>query len=97
MCIVHKRKTRGHNYKQSLGHERLSGTTLPIAEDGFQISLKNRELVCVLGKGERRVVQRCPAEPGLMLGGTWEKDYGGRFRISSALEELIKEGVVLLP
>lgn len=54
VCIVHKRKTRGHNYKQSLRHERLSGTTLPIAEDGFQISLKNREVVCVLGNGERR-------------------------------------------
>lgn len=54
VCIVHKRKTQGHNYKQSLRHERLSGTALQIVEDGFQIVLKNRELVCVLGNGERR-------------------------------------------
>lgn len=54
MCIVHKRKTRGHNYKQSLRHERLSGTALQIVEDGFQILLKNREPVCVLENGERR-------------------------------------------
>jgi len=46
VCIVHKRKTRAHNYKQSLRHERLSGTALQIVEDGFQIWLKNRELVC---------------------------------------------------
>lgn len=50
VCIVHKRKTRGHNYKQSLRHERLSGTALQIVEDGFQISLKNREVVCVQGR-----------------------------------------------
>lgn len=54
VCIVHKRKTRGHNYKQSLCHERLSGTALQIVADRFQISFKNRELVCMLGNGESR-------------------------------------------
>lgn len=60
VCIVHKRKTRGHDHKQSLRHERLSGTALQIGEDGFQISLKNRELVCVQGRVEAqgRVVWR---------------------------------------
>lgn len=80
VCIVHKRKTRGHNYKQSLRHERLSGTTLQIVEDGFQISLKNREVVCVQGRVEAlgRVLWRCLAEHCPMLKETWEWDLWGR-------------------
>lgn len=80
MCIVHKRKTRGHNYKQSLRHERLSGTTLQIVEDGFQILLKNREAVCVQGRVEAlgRVVWRCLAGHCTMLEETWECDLWGQ-------------------
>lgn len=29
-------------------------------------------------RGEGRLVQRCPAEPGLMLGGAWEQDLWGQ-------------------
>lgn len=78
VCIVHKRKTRWHNYKQSLRHQQLSGTALQIVEDGFQSSVINRELVLMLGNGGRRgqdwTVQRCSAEHGLMLEETWEHD-----------------------
>lgn len=101
VCIVHKRKTRGHNYKQSLRHERLSGTALQIVEDGFQILLKNREPVCVLENGERRG-QGCaevfswawPNAKGdlriWLMGAGWES------WVSSALEEWAKGGMLLL-
>lgn len=101
VCIVHKRKTRGHNYKQSLRHKRLSGTALPIAEDGFQISLKNREVVCVLGNSERG--QGCVQVSSWAwsnAGGDLEQDLRGQVGRSgffSALEEWVKEGMVLLP
>lgn len=93
MCIVHKRKTRGHNYKQSLRHQRLSGTALQIVEDGFQISLKNREVVCVQGRVEAqgRALWRCLAEHGLVLKETWECVESW---VSPALEELLLSSAI---
>lgn len=67
VCIVHKRKTRGHNYKQSLRHEWLSGTALQIVEDGFQISLKIERL-CVCREGWKHRAGLCR---GVRLSMAW--------------------------
>lgn len=75
VCIAHERKTWGHNYNSACVTS--SFLALRSSWQGIDSSscLKIESLYACQGmaKGEGRVMQRCSAEPDLILKEAWEQ------------------------